>query len=257
MALLEELRGKALLLTLNRPEAMNAIDPETSQELTAALERIDRDADIWVGIITGSGERAFSAGADLKRMHRRAPDTVGPFWAPWRAAGYAGGMKVQKPLIAAINGYCLAGALELAEFCDIRICSENAQFGCPEVKWSVLHGYGALRLPRMIPHAVAMKMLFTGEFIDAREAHRIGLVSDVVTQDDLLPLAFRIAERICQNGPIAVRMTKELAWMGENARTEDGLRLYQTYNRIIHDSADAQEGPLAFEQKRTPSFTGR
>lgn len=257
MGLLEELHGKALVLTLNRPEAMNAIDPETSAELSAAFDRIDRDPNIWVGIVTGTGDRAFSAGADLKRMHQRTSNTAGPFWMPWRASGYAGGIKVSKPLIAAINGYCLAGGLELAEFCDLRICSENAQFGCPEVKWSILHGYGALRLPRMIPHAVAMKMLFTGEFIDATEAHRIGLVSDVVSQDELMPLALRIAERICQNGPIAVRMTKELAWMGENARTEDGLRLYQTLNRTVHDSTDAQEGPRAFAEKRVPNFVDR
>jgi enoyl-CoA hydratase/carnithine racemase len=257
MALLQELQDRVFLLTINRPEAMNAIDPETSRELSAALERIDQDPDVWVGVITGAGNRAFSAGADLKQMHRRGRGDAGPFWAPWRPSGYAGGQKVSKPLIAAINGYCLAGGLELAEFCDIRICAENAQFGCPEVKWSVLHGYGALRLPRMIPHAVATKMLFTGEFIDAREAHRIGLVSDVVLKEDLLPLAFRIAERICRNGPIAVRMTKELAWMGDNARMEDGLRLYQMYNRVLHESADAQEGPRAFEEKRTPNFTGR
>src|SRR3954465_78849 len=103
MALLQEVRGKTMLLTMNRPEAMNAIDPETSRELTAALEQIDQDPDIWVGIITGSGDRAFSAGADLKKMHRRSTDQSGPFWSVWHASGYAGGMKVQKPIIAAIN----------------------------------------------------------------------------------------------------------------------------------------------------------
>ncbi len=254
MPLREELRGRILVLTMDRPEAMNAIDPEMGQQLVAALTRIDEDPDIWVGVITGAGQRAFSAGADLKRMHGGGAPAA---FSPWRARRYDSDMKVSKPLIAAINGYCLAGALELALFCDLRICAEHAQLGCPEVRWSILHGYGAVRLPRMIPRAVAMKMLLTGEFIDAHEALRVGLVSDVVPAGQVMPRALSLAERICANGPIAVRMTKELAWMGENARTEDGLRLYQMYNRAVHETHDAQEGVRAFAEKRPPRFENR
>lgn len=255
MAILFERDGQIATITINRPEAMNAIDPETGREITQALLEIDRDNAIRVGIVTGVGDKAFSAGADLKRVNAAGGETRGP-WSPWTAEGPTSGLFISKPLIAAINGYCLAGGLELAEACDIRIAAEHAQFGTPEVKWSLLHGYGALRLAKSIPLSFAMDLLLTGEFIGARDALRIGLVSRVVPAADLMPTARAVAERICANAPLAVRVTKELALRGQSMSLEDGLRLHGALTRLVAASEDAREGPRAFTEKRTPRYRG-
>jgi enoyl-CoA hydratase/carnithine racemase len=162
-----------------------------------------------------------------------------------------------KPVIAAINGYCLAGGLELALGCDIRIASETARFGCPEVRWNLLHGYGALRLPHMIPMAVAMEMMLTGAQISAQEAFRIGLVSRVVSPDRLMKTAEEIALTICDNAPVAVRVTKELAYRALNIPPDEGLRLYAAYNAMMGTMEDSREGPRAFAEKRKPRFQGK
>jgi E-phenylitaconyl-CoA hydratase len=256
MAILFEREGRVATITINRPEVMNALDPETSAEITEALLEIDRTEDIWVGIVTGAGDRAFSAGADLKRVHAAGGEGGGP-WAPWRARGPTNGLFIAKPLIAAINGYCLAGGLELAEACDIRIAAEHAQFGTPEVRWSLLHGYGALRLAKSIPLSFAMHLLLTGDFISAQDALRIGLVSQVVPAAELMPTARALAERICRNAPLAVRVTKELVLRGQHMSLEDGLRLHGALNRIVAASRDAREGPRAFTEKRAPQYEGR
>ncbi|MBI2906609.1 MAG: enoyl-CoA hydratase/isomerase family protein [Chloroflexi bacterium] len=166
-------------------------------------------------------------------------------------------MEVSKPLIAAINGYCLAGGQELALACDIRIASDTAHFGAPEVKRGILHGYGALRLVHAIPMASAMEMLLTGEMIDAQEALRIGLVSRVVPQVQLMSTAEAIAQRICENSAVAVRAIKDLAYRGLGMPLEHGLRYYAHVNRLVHASEDAREGPRAFTEKRKADFKGR
>ena len=165
--------------------------------------------------------------------------------------------RAAKPVIAAINGYCLAGGLEVALACDIRIASETASFGCPEVRWNLLHGYGALRLPQMVPMSLAMEMMLTGERIDAQEAYRIGLVSRVVPASELMKTAEAIAQRICENAPIAVRVTKELAYRGLHLPLDDGTRLYAALSRSVMATEDAREGPRAFAEKRPPQFKGR
>src|SRR3984885_2400469 len=215
MAILFDVHGGIARITLNRPEVLNAMDPATYDEVTAALQRVDADPDILAGIITGAGERAFTAGADLKLMHT-GNGNLGD-WRPWRPDRWDFGVQVSKPLVAAINGYALAGGLELALICDIRIASPNAIFGTPEVKWNLLHGFGAYRLPRIISLSHAMEMLLTGEFIDAETALRIGLISRIVPADELMPEAARMAGRIAANGPMAVRMTKELVLNGLTA----------------------------------------
>ncbi|HJM76086.1 MAG TPA: enoyl-CoA hydratase-related protein [Dehalococcoidia bacterium] len=176
---------------------------------------------------------------------------------PWRQRRFDNDIAVQKPLIAAVNAFCLAGGMELAELRDIRIASTEAQFGAPEVRWSILHGYGALRLPGMIGSSDAMLMLLTGDFINAEEALRIGLVSRVVEPDDLLDEANTIATSICANGPVAVRMTKELALRGSEVSMHDGLRLYQEFTRLVHMTEDSVEGGVAFAEKRDPQFKNR
>lgn len=256
MAVVYEKKGKIAYLTINRPQAMNAMDPETYQEIADAWRDIDSDENVWVGIVTGAGDKAFTAGADLKKMEGRNQER-GEFWRPWQNTVPQEGLETMKPMIAAINGYCLAGGMELAMACDIRIASETASFGSPEVRWNVLHGYGALRLVNAIPLANAMDMLLTGERIDAHEAHRIGLVSRVVPQKELMPTVNNIAHQICENGPIAVRITKELAMRGQNMSLSDGLRYHAALNRILLTSDDTREGPRSFTEKRKPEYKGR
>jgi E-phenylitaconyl-CoA hydratase len=250
-----EREGKIATLTLDRPEKHNAMDSEMYREISERLVEIDRDDRIWVGIVTGAGDKAFTAGADLVRMH--APGGEEPGWRATRADRFDLGLEVQKPLIAAVNGYCLAGGLELALICDIRIASERAQFGTPEVKWNLLHGYGAQLLPRIVGMSNALYLLLTGRFIDAAEAHRIGLVQEVVPHEQLLQRAREVAEQICANAPMAVRMTKELALRSRDMNLADGVRYYQALHKTIEASEDLVEGTKAFEEKRSPSFKGR
>jgi len=243
-------------ITLNRPEKQNAMDSEMYEAISSHLSQIDSNDDIWVGVITGAGEKAFTAGADLVGMHGTAEKAeVG--WSSPRPTRFDLGLEVQKPLIAAVNGYCLAGGLELALVCDIRIASETAQFGCPEVKWNLLHGYGAQLLPRIVGASNAMYMLLTGQFIDAAEALRIGLVNEVVPRDRLMRRVYELAAVICGNGPMAIRMTKELALRSRDLSIPDGIRLYQALNRLVELSDDLEEGTRAFAEKRKPEFKNR
>ena len=243
-------------ITLDRPEKMNAMDSEMYAAISAHLAEIDARDDIWVGIVTGSGQKAFTAGADLVGMHGTAEGAeVG--WSATRPTRFDLGLEVQKPLLAAVNGYCLAGGLELALVCDIRIAAETAKFGCPEVKWNLLHGYGVQLLPRIVGMTNAMYLLLTGQFIDADEALRIGLVNEVVPPDQLMERTHELAELICANGPMAVRMTKEMALRSRDLSLPDGVRLYQALNRMIELSADLEEGTRAFAERRKPEFRNR
>jgi enoyl-CoA hydratase/carnithine racemase len=255
---LYEPKGPIVRITLNRPEAMNAFDLPTARELGRRLEEFDGDDARRVAIITGAGEKAFCAGADLKKMHGGShAGGINELWHSEIQYRLGQRLQVSKPVIAAINGYCLAGGLELALGCDIRIASETASFGCPEVRWAILHGFGAMRLPTTVPMSMAMEMLLTGERIDAARAREIGLVSRVVAAADLLPTAERIAERIGQNGPLAVKLTKELAWRSLHQHPDDALRFYGAVTALIHETEDSKEGPRAFSEKRAPRFTGR
>jgi E-phenylitaconyl-CoA hydratase len=257
MAIRYDKDGKIATITIDRPQAMNAMDRETSRELAAAFQDFDQDEQLLVAILTGAGDRAFSAGADLKKMYGRAEDgNIREIWDHERQWRLGQRLQVWKPVIAAINGYCLAGGLELAMGCDIRMASETASFGCPEVRWGILHGYGALRLPKTIPLSAAMELLLTGERISAQDAYRLGIVSRVVPPAELMPTARQLAERICANGPLAIRVTKELAWRGLEMSTEEALRLYAALGALVRASEDAREGPRAFAEKRQPHFKG-
>jgi E-phenylitaconyl-CoA hydratase len=257
MAIRYDKDGKIVTITIDRPQAMNAMDRETSSELAEAFQDFDRDEQRLVAILTGAGDRAFSAGADLKKMYGRAADgDIREIWDHERQWRLGQRLQVWKPVIAAINGYCLAGGLELAMGCDIRIASDTASFGCPEVRWGILHGYGALRLPKTIPLSAAMELLLTGERISAQDAHRLGIVSRVVAPAVLMPTARQLAEKICANGPLAIRVTKELAWRGLEMSTEEALRLYAALGALVRASDDAREGPRAFAEKRQPQFKG-
>lgn len=248
--------GRIATITLDRPEKLNAMDRDMYRDISDRLSEIDRDDSIWVGIVTGAGDRAFTAGADLVTVHAPAAE-ADLRWRASRPDRFDLGLEVQKPLIAAVNGYCLAGGLELALVCDIRLASERAQFGTPEVRWNLLHGFGAQLLPQIVGLSNAMYLLLTGSFIDAAEAHRIGLVQEVVPHERLMARAHELAEQICANGPVAVRMTKELALRSRDLSTADGVRYYQALQRLIETSEDLEEGTRAFAEKRAPVFSGR
>lgn len=239
MSIRLEVDGGIATLTLNRPEVLNAMNKGTYTEVTAALERIEAEPDIRLGIITGAGDRAFSAGADLRQMH--SGEEGGGEWQSWRPNRWDFGLRTSKPMLAAIHGYSLAGGMELALMCDIRIAAEDAVFGAPEVKWNLLHGYGALRLPGLVGLSNAMRLLLTGEMIGAAEAHRIGLVTDVVPVEQLMQRTHEIAALILDNADEAVRMTKELALQGVSHPIEDGMRLYREMYRQVGATGEQAE----------------
>jgi enoyl-CoA hydratase/carnithine racemase len=232
------------------------MDTEMYEEISQRLREIDERNDIWIGIVTGAGDQAFSAGADLVGVHGQT-DSARVHWDASRPTRFDLGLQVQKPLIAAVNGYCLAGGLELALVCDIRIAAEGSQFGCPEVKWNLLHGYGAQRLPEIVGYSNAMQLLLTGTFIDSAQAQRIGLVQEVVAPDQVMDRARELAATIASNAPMAVRMTKELVQRSRDASIAEGIALYQAMNRLIDLSEDLEEGTRAFAEKRQPDFRNR
>ena len=236
MAIVEERVENVAVIVVNHPRALNAMDTATYREVTDALKRIDADPEVRVGIITGAGDRAFSAGADLKEMHSR--HAGGGAWAPWRADRWDLGLTVAKPLIAAIDGYAVAGGLELALMCDIRIATPASQFGAPEVKWNLLHGFGALRLPAVVGLGNAMMMLMTGDFIDAEEALRIGLVNRVVERDLLMDEVHQLAATITSRAADAIGMTKDLAMRGLGTPLEQSMRLYHSYMEALEGSEE-------------------
>ncbi|HZU55962.1 MAG TPA: enoyl-CoA hydratase/isomerase family protein [Actinocrinis sp.] len=247
MPIVKQLEGPSATITIDRPEALNAMDSSMYRDITDALREIDRNPEILVGIITGAGGRAFSTGADLKEMHLNA--TADGRWRPWRAERWDLGLSVSKPLIAAIDGYALAGGLELALFCDIRLATGRSQFGTPEIKWNLLHGYGALRLPAIVGMTNAMMLLLTGELIDADEALRIGLINRIVEPEDLMSQARAIAQSIADKASDAVQMTKELALRSVDAPLEQNLRLYHEYMARLEGSDEQLRRTGAFASK--------
>ncbi len=247
--------GRTAFVTINRPDRLNAVDPQTSAELREAFTDFRDDDNVWVAVLTGAGERSFSTGNDLVATAMGGgspPGGTAPF------GGITRDFVCYKPMIAAINGYCLAGGLEIALSCDIRIASENASFGLPEPTRAIIPGAGGTqRLPRAIPQALAMRMLLTGGRVDAQTALRFGLVSDVVPQSELIDRARAIANEICECGPLAVRSIKEAVVRGREVALEDGLRIEMELSRDIWRTEDAREGPLAFAEKRRPEYKGR
>lgn len=259
--ILYETRDRVAIVTLNRPERMNAIDPQTSAELLEAFTRFRDDDALWVAIITGAGDRAFSAGNDLVAMSKAQQEGANSVAAAYLRVPFGGitrSFECHKPIIAAINGYCLAGGLEIALSCDIRVAAEHAQFGLPEVTRAIIPGAGGTqRLPRTIPLGLALELMLTGGKFDATWALRNGLVNHVVPADQVMPKALEIANAICENGPLAVRLVKEAVYAGLNRSLDEGLRFENEQSRKVLASEDAREGPLAFAQKRKPNYKGR
>jgi enoyl-CoA hydratase/carnithine racemase len=260
MAILYEKRGRVAYITINRPEARNAIDLETSRELTQAWQDFRDDENIWIGVLTGAGEKAFSAGADLKSLipmmtgaaHNNETADDGGF------GGITRGFECWKPIIAAVNGFCLAGGTEMMLACDLRIAAENATIGLTEVRWGIIPGAGGTqRLPRMVPLARAMEIILLGEPITAEEAYRIGLVNKVVPQAELMNEVERWVNILLERGPLALRAAKQAMLQGLDMTLAEGMQLEQRLFRQMLATEDAKEGPLAFAQKRKPEFKGR
>lgn len=256
MAIDYKKEGRIATFILNRPEALNAMDPSSSQELSQALIDFRDDDEVWVGIITGAGERAFCAGADIKTMLPWMKEVKGQ---PWRVPPtIMRGLNLWKPIIAAVNGAALGGGLEIVLACDLRIASETATFGVPEVRLGLIPGWGGTqRLPRVIPQAKAAELLFIGRPIDAHEAYRIGLVNKVVPSPELMPTARKMAEALCEPGPLAVRAAKQAMILGMSLSLEDGLRLEAMLEDFLLTTEDFQEGTKAFVEKRKPVFKGK
>lgn len=254
-----EQQDRIVTITINRPEAMNAIDPETHEALIAAWTRFRDDDSAWVAILTGAGEQAFSAGADLKKF---VPvEFAGRDDAAHNTFGLGGitrGLEIWKPMIAAINGFCLAGGLEQALACDLRIAAPHARFGLTEVRWAIMPGAGGTqRLPRAVPLAKAMEMILTAEHVTAEEALRLGLVNKVVPLPELMPAARALAALLCERGPLALRAAKEAVIRGLSLPLADGLRLEAFLSGVLRRTEDAIEGPKAFAEKRKPAFKAR
>jgi enoyl-CoA hydratase/carnithine racemase len=257
MAIVEYTReGKIAIFTINRPEALGALNVEGMTQLHNALLDFRDDDELLVGIITGTGDKVFSAGVDIKDYLPFVKRTTDKPWK--RPAGIMRGLDIWKPLIAACNGLTIGGGLELALACDMMIASENATFGLPEVTVGLCPGGGGTqRLPRTIPLHLAAEMLFTGKVIDAQEAYRIGLVNKVVPIDQLISEASKLAETICKAAPLAVRVTKEAMMRGLSMSLEDGLRLEDEFTRYIMSTRDFEEGITAFRDKRKPEYEGK
>ncbi len=257
MGILYEKKDRVAYFTLNRPEALNAFDPPSLEEFSKALIDFRDDPEAWVGIITGAGERAFSAGADLVQSIPRLLSRDGP--EPWRPPPtILRGLTIYKPFIAAINGLAMGGGLEVALACDLRIAAEKATLGQPEGRWSLIPGWGGTqRLPRNLPYAKAAEMILMGRSITADEALRLGLINAVVPLPQLLPTATQWAQEICKLGPLGVRAAKEAMLRGLDLTLQEGLRLEEMVFDSLRFTDDAQEGPKAFAQKRPPVFKGK
>ncbi len=257
MAIDYKKEGKIAIFTINRPEALNAMNVQAARELHEAMVDFRDDPELWVGIITGAGDRAFCAGADIKDMLPFLKEHLQN--SPWAMPDTPmRGLELWKPLIAAINGVALGGGLEIALACDLRIASEKARLGVPEVTLGLIPGWGGTqRLPRMVPWCKAAELLLMGKPIDAQEAYRIGLVNIVVPPEAVMPTAREWAEVICQAGPLAVRAAKEAMVRGSSLTLEDGLRLENALEAYVMATEDFTEGTTAFLEKRKPDFKAK
>ncbi len=254
-----ERRDRVTVITINRPEVMNALHPETSEELDAAFNDFQDDPDQWVAVLTGAGDKAFSAGNDLKWQAEHGSAAIGDRISKLR--GGFGGLHKRldcfKPIIAAVNGFALGGGFEMVLACDIVIASTKASFGLPEPRVGLMAGAGGVhRLPRQIGYRHAMGMLLTGRRIDADEALRLGVVNEVVAPDQLLNTAMAWADQILECAPLSVRASKEAAVLGLEKGLGEAIETPFPLTKAMRESADFVEGPRAFAEKRKPNWAG-
>lgn len=259
MPIIYDVHDRVALVTIDRPEARNALDDEHNTALADAFDRADADATIRAVVLTGARGVAFSAGADLRTMlpsFRKA--VLAGEEPPWVIGGLTAEEPRDKPVVAAVNGHALAGGLEMALGCDVRIASVNATFGLAETKWAMIPGAGGTqRLPRAVPHGIAMEMILTGDPIDAEHALRWGLISRITTHEDLVPTALRLASSIAARGPLAVAAARRAVREGLTLGLEPGLGVERQLFYDVIRTRDAAEGPRAFAEKRVPVYEGR
>ena len=249
-----EKRDRIAYVTINRPEVMNALHPPAHEELARVWDDVVTDPEIWVAILTGTGDRAFSAGNDLKWTTLHG--------VPRMPKGGFGGLVARddlwKPLIAAVNGFALGGGLELALACDVIIAAEHARLGLPEPRVGLMAAAGGVhRLPRHVPLKVAMGMILTGRPVSAAEAARIGLVNEVVPAEDLLATAERWAREMSECSPLAVQASKQAALQGLGRPVVEAMVAHYPLVQKLFTSEDVVEGPRAFAEKRKPVWRGR
>ncbi len=265
MGIIYEKRDRVAYITINRPEARNAIDAETGQELSKAWQDFRDDDELWIAVLTGAGEKSFCAGADLKslipNLSRASSSGEEASTDRGNDGGFGGitrGFECWKPMIAAINGHCIAGGFEMMLACDLRVAVENATFGLAEVRWGIIPGAGGTqRLPRSIPLAKAMEIILTGEPISAPEAHQLGLINRVVPQGELMNEVERLVGTLLERGPLALRAAKQAIQQGLYLPLEEGMQLERRLFSYLLSTEDAIEGPKAFAQKRKPNFKGK
>lgn len=241
------------VVTINRPDVLNAVNVAATSELTEVWDDFANDPQLWVAILTGAGNRAFTVGNDLKDKSATWPPKRGP--AGW--GGLVTRFELNKPVIAAVNGWALGGGLEICLACDIIIAADNAQFGCTEARIGGVPTNAIHRLVRQIPWKSAMAMLCTAKPIDAQEAYRVGLANEVVAADQLMETAERWAQEICLSAPLGVQAAKEVARLGDGLSVEAAMS--QSYEAIqrVRGSEDSKEGRRAFADKRAPQWQGR
>ena len=262
-----ERRGGVALITLNRPEARNAVNPELAVRLAEAWAEVKENAEIRAAVVTGAGDKSFCAGADLARLiplftGARPPEDE---WDEALRKDPTIGDRAllrefdpEKPIVAAVTGFCIAGGMEMLQATDIRVAAEDSKFGLQEPKWGLFPISGStVRLPRQIPYAVAMEILLTGDLIDARRAYDIGLVNHVVPRGDVLATALRIAQTVAENGPAAVSAIRRSARACIGLPEKEALALERAFGMPVFQTEDAREGPRAFKEKRKPKFVGK
>ena len=252
-----EKKNHIAYITVDRPKVLNALNMATMQELKQAFAAAKDDADVRVVILTGGGEKAFVAGADIGELSQHTPVSAKEYTHQGQAIIDAI-ENLGKPVIACINGFALGGGCELAMACTMRLASDNARLGQPEVKLGLMPGYGGTqRLPRLVGKGIAMQLVLTGEMISAQEAHRIGLVNEVVPAAELIPRAEAIAAKIIANAPLAVQYSMEAVNRGLDLPLSDGLFLEATLFGVVCATEDKDEGTKAFLEKRPAQFKGK
>ena len=253
---LQAREGRVAILTLNRPEKRNALNGALRCALLGALDAAARDAEVRAIVLTGAGDKAFVAGADIAEFEGRS--AVDQYRVMKTPSIFDAVERIAKPVIAAVNGFCLGGGMELALACDVRLASSAAKFGQPEVNLGIIPGGGGTqRLPRVVGMGAAMRLILSGEMIDAAEALRIGLVEEVVAPEELMKRAMALAGAIASKSPVAVAAAKEATRAALSLPLAEGLKLETALFQLCFSSEDKAEGVRAFLEKRTPSFPGR
>lgn len=251
-----EKQGRIAVVTINRPERMNALHPPAQFELDEIWNDFERDPDLWVGIVTGAGDKAFSAGNDLRYTAEHGRDMV-----RFGESGFGGltsRTRCWKPIIAAVNGYALGGGFEMALACDVIIAADHARVGLPEPRVGLMAGAGGVhRLPRMIPQKIAMGYILTGRHMTAQEAHRWGVVNEVVPLAELMPTAMKWANEMLECAPLSIRASKQAALAGLGHPLDVALHMSYSEAEKMRRSEDTVEGPRAFAEKRKPNWKAR